>query len=229
MGHPTATRIVVLAATKMFGGMCVAGADSDAHWVRPVNPPGYSFSPQELSENGRVIVEPYNEIEFVAGERLGNPPETEDIKAIVSEQPHLVRTLDDGDTLALLRRMDEHDEVAVHAGELEHWLIGVERSLILTRADELLLAYRNAFNERRQRRIVFRVGQSILNLLCTDLRWRCITRNDKDAEALETLKRASDVYFALGLARPFQGHNYPMVVGVHPIPKLEARVDYNDL
>src|SRR5438093_2160678 len=188
---PAATnRLVILAATKMLGGICVAGIDRSAQWVRPVNPPDFAFSPSQLSEDGTVIVEPYNDVEFVVGERLNNPPETEDVTAIVSSQPHLVRTLNDGEVLALLHQMDEHDNVAEHGADLEGWLVGIRRSLVLTRVDELLTAYRNMFNERRQRRIVFRVGDEIMNLPCTDLRWRSITRNDNDAQALEGLRRA---------------------------------------
>jgi hypothetical protein len=212
----------------MMNGICVAGIDEGGRWVRPVNLPEFDFSPQELSQAGGVVVEPYNEVEFRLGQRLNSSPQSEDVEAI-GATPLLVRTLNENQLLTLMQQKDEHQGVVENGNDLETWLVGMNRSLVLTRVDDVLRAYRNTFNERRQRRIVFRVGDNILNLPCTDLRWRKITRNDRDAEALNSLKSANVIYFALGLPRIFQGHYYPMVVGVHPLPKLVGDVDYDDL
>lgn len=222
-------RIVILASTRMLNGICVAGVDASGKWVRPVNLPEFDFSPQQLSQAGKVIVEPYNEVDFRLGQWLNSSPQSEDVEAIEGA-PRLVRTLSEGELVALMQAKDEHKELAVHGNDLEGWLVGMNRSLVLTKVDEVLTAYRNTYSGgRRQRRIVFRVGNSTLNLPCTDLRWRKMTRDDRDAEAVKVLQSSGVVYFALGLPRLFQGRYYPMVVGVHPIPKLVSEVDYDDL
>jgi hypothetical protein len=213
----------------MLNGICVAGVDVNGRWVRPVKLPEFDFSPQQLSQAGRVVVEPYNEVGFRLGQRLNNSPQSEDVEAVATA-PILIRTLNENQLLALMQQKDEHQGVAENGDDLETWLLEMNRSLVLTRVDEVMRAYRNTYSGgRRQRRIVFRVQDKILNLPCTDLRWRKITRDDRDAEALNVLKSANIIYFALGLPRLFQGHYYPMVVGVHPLPKLVGDVDYADL
>ena len=210
-------------------GICVAGVDMDGHWVRPVKLPEFDFSPQQLSQKGRVVVEPYNEVEFRLGQHLNNSPQSEDVEAVAAG-PILMRTLNEIQLLSLMQQKDEHQGVADNGNDLEGWLVGMNRSLVLTRVDEVLRAYRNTYSDgRRQRRIVFRVHDKFFNLPCTDLRWRRMTRDDRDAEALEISKSSRTIYLALGLPRIFQGHYYPMVVGVHPLPKLVGDVDYADL
>jgi hypothetical protein len=222
-------RIVILASTRMMNGVCVAGVDVEGHWVRPVKLPDFDFSAQQLSQAGRVVVEPYNEVEFRLGQRLNNSPQSEDVEA-VAVAPILIRTLNERELLALMQQKDEYQGVADNGNDLESWLVGMNRSLVLTRVDEVLRAYRNTYSDgRRQRRIVFRVHDKFLNLPCTDLRWRRLTRDDRDAEALSILKSSKSIYFALGLPRVFREHYYPMVVGVHPLPKLMGDVDYADL
>jgi putative nucleic acid modification protein with dual OB domain len=214
----------------MSYGVCIAGLDRADRWVRPVKLPEFDFSPALLSEAGRFVVEPYNEIEFHTRGRLNNSPQSEDVEVDVSHDPHLIRTLDDRELLTIMGRIDERRLVEEHGGSLEAWLVGANRSLALTRVDDVLRAYRRDTDDgRRQRRISFRVGTRELDLSCTDLRWRSMTRGDRDEEARDLLASADVLYFSIGLTRLYKGHYWPMVVGVHPLPKMVCEVDYDNL
>ena len=228
MANGETTRIRILATTKMYNGICVAGLNSGNKWIRPVSRDGLNFTPHSLSSSGNVVVEPYNEIEFRGHKRLNNFPQSEDVE-VYSQPPKFIRSLGDGELRTLLDRIDEHDSVARHSNDLEGWLISENRSLVLTRVDKILGAYRNTFNERRQRRIRFQVGGETLTLPCTDLRWRRITRGEQDSAACEQLRSADHVYFALGLPRKWEGHYWPMVIGVHAFPRMVIKVDYDNL
>lgn len=220
-------RITVLAATKMYSGVCVAGIDGSNKWVRPLSSGGLNFTPQSLSAGNSVVVEPYNEIEFRVHNYPNNSPQSEDVQ-VYSGTPTLLRTINDDELRALMARNDEHDSVERHADDLEPWLVSENRSLVLTRVDRPLRAYRNSFKPD-QRRISFQIGGTTLDLPCTDLRWRRSTNGAQDSIAFEKLKSAEILYFTLGLARKLDDHYWPMVVGIHPIPRMEIKVDYGNL
>jgi hypothetical protein len=148
---------------------------------------------------------------------------------VAAEAPRLIRTLSNRELRTLMARIDEHDSVEDHADDLEDWFVCKNRSLLLTRVDKLLNAYRSTFDERRQRRISFLVGEKKLKLPCTDLRWRKMTRGERDSEALDIIASADVLYFAIGLTRKFDGHYWPMVIGIHPIPTLVVEVNYDHL
>jgi hypothetical protein len=214
----------------MLNGICVAGVDRNDRWVRPVRLPEFDFSPHLLSETGRVVVEPYNQIEFHVRRQLNNSPQSEDVEVDLSHGPHLMGTLSDRELLTIMGRIDERHSVEEHGDNLETWLVGANRSLVLTSVDDVLRAYRRELDDGRlQRRIFFRVGSRELDLSCPDLRWRSITRGDRDEEARNHLVSADALYFTLGLTRLFQGHYWPMVVGVHPLPKMLCEVNYDYL
>jgi len=225
-------RLAILASTRMHNGICIAGVDANRRWVRPVTPPDLNFSKDALSEHGQVVVEPYNEIDFRIRGRLSSPPHSEDHEIDISREPHLVRTLTDGELTALMSAIDEHDSVGRQRTRdtFVNWLTNANRSLVLTRIDRVDSAYRGSGDYgRRPRRLSFRVGTTNFDMPCTDLRWRFITRGDRDVEALSNLSSAPNLYFALGLTRQYRGSYWPMVVGVHPIPRLAGTVDYDRL
>jgi len=231
MANDGKTRVTILAATKMTDGICIAGVDSDNRWFRPIPEGAYNFSPTLLSSGGQIIVAPYNVIEFLKGKRLGRPPHSEDVEVDSSIGPSLVGTLNDNQLHTLMKQIDEHDSIPYGVQNLENWLVSENRSLTLTHVDEVIDAFRNNYSEDSldQRRVSFRVGSSIFSLPCPDLRWRSLTRGNRDKEGLNVLKSAKVLYVALGLSRlwPATGRYHAMVVGVHPIPKLASVVDYD--
>ncbi len=223
------SRVIVLAATKMFNGICVAGVDENLAWIRPVLKDGMNFPPESLQVSGRVVAEPYNEVEFHVQRRLANNPQTEDHEVDLSRGLRSVRTLNDNQLSHLLNQIDESHLVGAHR-DLERTLTARNRSLILARVDDVDEAYTKLTQQGRpQRRIGFHIGRCMFDLPCTELRWRRLTRGGRDDIGLQKPQEAQDVYLALGLTRLFNGHCWPMVVGVHPIPKLSVVVDYGSL
>lgn len=223
------SRIIVLAATKMFNGICVAGVDENHAWIRPVPKDGMNFPPASLQVSGKVVAEPYNEVEFHVQRRLDNNPQTEDHEVDLSQGLRSVRTLNDNQLGHLLNQIDESPLVGAHE-DLERTLTARNRSLTLARVDDVVETYSTPTQQGRvQRKIRFRIGGHPFNLPCTDLRWRRLTRGGRDDIGLQKLHEAQDVYLALGLTRLFNGHCWPIVVGVHPIPKLSVEVDYGSL
>ena len=230
MSNGEKSRVTILAATKMSDGICIAGIDSDNKWFRPIPKGAYNFSPSLLMSEERIVVAPYNVVEFLKSKRLERPPHSEDVEVDSSTSPKLIGTLNDVQLHGLMKQIDEHDSIPQGVLNLENWLVSEKRSLILTRVDEAIDAYRNDYREDTldQRRVSFRVGTVIFNLPCPDLRWRSLTRGNRDKEALVVLKSAKVLYLALGLSRllPATGRHHAMVVGVHPIPRLVSVVDY---
>jgi hypothetical protein len=230
LANREAIRLTILATTRMLNGICIAGIDSEDKWIRPVPRDAESFTPSSLSPSRRVVVEPYDEVEFVVRRQLKNSPHSEDLEVDSSRTPSIIRNVGETALGRLMRRNDEHDQISEKGGDLERWLKQQNRSLTLTRVDEAVDAFRGTFDPAGgQRRIRFRVGKQLFTLPCTDLRWRASTRGNRDGRMLKHLRSAEVLYFALGLARQLNYHYYPMVVGVHPIPKLAVEVDYDDL
>lgn len=232
MPGPNIVRITILAATRMYNGICVAGVDQSRDWTRPVRLPEFNFDRESLSERDEVVVEPYNEIEFRITRMLDDSPQSEDCQIDRTRAPHLVRTISDPELTALMKSLDEYDTIERQKDKegVSKWLTNLNRSLALTRVDKVLKAYRGSSDyDRRPRRLIFRVGNATFDMPCTDLRWRYMTRGDRDDECTRSLNSAHALYFALGLTRLFQGRYWPMVVGIHPIPRLSGEVDYDRL
>jgi hypothetical protein len=248
-----AVTLVVLASTKMQNRICVAGIDKAGKWIRPVSGADFNFTPQMLQENGRVVVEPYNVVEFAVTKALSNTPQSEDVEVNLNRGPHLVETLSDSSVLRFLRM---HDESKVFSGstvDFGPFLITNNRSLILSKVDKVVDAYRELRGQRRQRRIAFVVRGKSFDYPCTDLRWRAYTRStqtmsveeavsesrraqqtgreflDRDAKGLELLNAASELYFTIGLTREYLGRYWPMIIGIHAMPRFGCSVDYDNL
>ncbi len=219
----------------MMGGICVAGVDPNNRWVRPVPKSESSFQPSQLEQNGHVVVEPYAEVEFTVVRTLTNRPQSEDVLVSSSAGPRLIRGLSDGEVELLCDELDESSLVSSTADstdpsgkKLEDALISQGRSIILTSVGEVQGATTHYFSGQGKYRIHFSVDGAGFNLPCTDLRWRALARESGSTDALRALS-AKRLYFVLGLTRLFNDRYWPMVIGVHPLPRLAAQVDYGRL
>ena len=206
----TLVKISVLASTKMKNAICVAGVDSNDKWVRPVPKDGLNFQPSQLVERGRVVVEPFNEVDFVAVRPLANVPQSEDLEVDAMREPRLIRTLSDSEAGSLLRRLDEHEVVSSHGNRvdssgsrLEAFLVSKNRSLIVSRVDHVQGVSTSYFAGQGKYRIQFSIGDANFNLPCTDLKWRAIVRTTGD-KAAAYLTTARELHFVIGLTRFFK-------------------------
>src|SRR2546426_5206092 len=163
MATHTKSQVTILAETAMTDGICIAGVDSTNKWFRPVPRSRNNFTPSMLSYENAIVVEPYNEIEFVTRKHLNNSPHSEDVEIDESKYPKLLRTLSDSQLQKLMGQIDEHNSASRARLELENWLVGMERSLMLTSVDQVISAQRNTntFEDKHdQRRIIFRIGSA---------------------------------------------------------------------
>jgi len=157
--------------TTWMGGkkhVCIGGVTPEGRWVRPV-PPGEkkSFSPEMLMQNGRVIVEPGNEVEFLVLRQGGKAPHSEDVEVDIAKGFRLVHKLTDKQFADLLSRKSETAGLKVRGvRNIRDYLVEHHRSMILLRADEALGA------SAGEGRIRFKAGSIKADLVCTDLRWR---------------------------------------------------------
>lgn len=226
------SHVAILASTAMSDGFCIAGVDSRNKWFRPIPKGRHNFLKHMLQAGTKTVVEPYNIVEFVTRHPLKNSPHSEDFEIESGVSPTLIRTLGDSELEGLLGQLDGHEAIPPSVPELEDWLMRENRSLTLTRVDKITNAFRNTYSQDTlgQRRIRFKIRGNDFTLACPDLRWRSITRDDKDKDGLEVLTSSRALYFALGLSRvlPATGRCHAMVVGVHPIPRLIGEVDYDN-
>ena len=223
----------ILATTKMQSAICVAGVDPDNKWVRPVPRDGLNFQADQLAEGGRVVAEPYNEVDFSAIRVLANRPQSEDVEVDPESRPRLVRSLSDNEIATLCAKLDQYEIVSSQRDPpdrsgltLENFLLSQGHSLILSRVSQVHGASRNYFSGQGKYRIQFAVGDAEYDLPCTDLRWRALARDSGDSAAVAQLAASQRLYFVLGLTRVFRQRYWPMVIGVHPLPRLSAQVDY---
>jgi hypothetical protein len=220
MSQPT---ILILAVTRMRGGVCVAGMTTEPdpitglRWVRPVKQHSALLAGDIHYVDGALM-----RIGDVVAWRVGgarpNPPHVEDVLVDpVRDTPRLLRRLD---PVRLARFCAEHvdrapDDVLIHE----------TRSLCLARpaAVEAWWSY-DSYNGHYDARMAFRVGgfdSGERGVAVTDLAWRALGRAWLDgAERLRLgdaalRERIGDIYLTVGRGRTFEGRRWPLVVGVH--------------
>jgi hypothetical protein len=218
--------ISILATTKMYNGVCVAGLDSDLDWTRPVKQPGFNLQRSDLRRLGKVVIENYNQVEFLFTRRLENKPHSEDVAVDWSRKPKLRGRLAEDEVFELLNDTDETPNVG---SSIKRFLVSGKRSLVNVRPDGPIEGYmeRKPYG-RVQRRMKFCVNRADYDIPCTDLRWRALTRGGE--EAVEgVLEDAEDLILTIGLTRIHLRKYWPLVLTVHTHPSYEVEVDYDRL
>ena len=225
--------ILILAVTRMRGGVCIAGMTTDRdpiarlRWVRPVKQHSalllgdIRYADRALMRIGDVVV-------WRLGEAHPDPPHVEDVLVDpVRDPPRLLRRLDSG---RLARFCAEHldrapDDVLIHE----------TRSLCLARPAvvEAWWSY-DPYNGHYEARMAFRAGgfdTGERGVAVTDLAWRALGRawlaggerlRLGDAALRE---RIGDIYLTVGRGRTFEGRRWPLVVGVHAAGLPEVEID----
>jgi hypothetical protein len=232
--------LTILAVTKMHGGVCTAGIDSEGQWVRPVR----SATAKQLQRaviTDRCLLP----IDFFHGgqshlvnlavtrcwltSHTPKPPHTEDWTLDVKHKPHLIRKLSREEQARFLANHAEADLSALTSDGA--------RSLGLFQPDRFSFSFGlNKTGEDINVRASFNIGgQEVKDAGCTDLRVRALGRKllKKSGGANCTLthqdflrsgKQAT--YLAVGLSRLYREKHWPILVGVHSLPELEVEVDY---
>jgi Dual OB-containing domain len=225
--------ILILAVTRMRGGVCIAGMTSapDSHsvlrWVRPVKAKG-SLLLGDIRYPDGVLMGLGDVVAWRLGAARPDPPHIEDVLVDpVRDRPHCMRRLDAARRAHFCaERLDRApDEILVHEA----------RSLCLVRpaALEACWSY-DSYNGHYEARMAFRAGGFATGergIPVTDLAWRALGRAwlcgaaqlRLDDAALR--ERIGDVYLAVGRGRTFEGRHWPLVVGVHAAGLPEIAID----
>ncbi len=236
--------VLMLAVTKMVGGVCIAGmtAETDSvtglRWVRPIRERGHVLLGDITAAGGQVL-RPFDVVEFNLLRSYPIPPHTEDwVTDFVRHRPRVVRRLEGQ------RRADFLDKYQDTAPR--QVLEGQQRSLCLIKPDWIkgcfrLDGYSGQFdarlafglNRRPYRGSVAKGGHSV-----TDLKWRALGRawlppdggwTEFDGGDLEARFGIQQVYLAVGLTRSYEGGHWLIIVGVHTLPDYEAAIDNDNL
>jgi hypothetical protein len=236
--------ILLLAVTKMQGGVCIAGMSTTPHtvtgleWVRPTREYGHVLLGDITTAHGAVL-QPFDVVEFNLIRPQASPPHTEDwIADLVRHRPRIARRLEGERRAAFLSKYLD--------GAPRQVLEGQERSLCLIRPEWVRGSFRlDGYSGQFDARLAFGLeGQTYQGsyakggLSVTDLRWRALGRawlppdggwTNFDGGDLEARLGVAEVYLAVGLTRSFQGTCWPIVIGVHTVPDYDIAIDYDNI
>ncbi len=236
--------ILLLAVTKMLGGVCLAGMSTEPdpitglRWVRPVREHGHVLLGDVTTPDGAVL-QPFDVVELNRLRPREMAPHVEDwITDFVRHQPRVLRRLEGERRAAFLRKY-----LDTAPGEV---LVSQQRSLCLIRPEWVKGCFRlDGYSGLFEARLAFgldgkpyRGSYAKGGIAVTDLKWRALGRawlpadggwTEFTAGDLEARLGIREVYLAVGLTRAYQGGYWLVIVGVHTLPDYEATVDYDNL
>ncbi len=239
-----AQEVLILAVTKMHGGVCIAGMTTESdpitglRWVRPIREHGHVLLGDITTPQG-LVLRPFDVVELQFLRPHPTPPHTEDwITDFVYHRPHVLRRLEGERRAGFLGKYLDTAPRQV--------LEGQQRSLCLIKPDRVKGCFRlDPYSGHYEARLGFELGKHAYSgshakggLSVTDLKWRALGRawlseagqwTEFDSDDLEARYGIQQVYLAVGLTRSFEGATWPIVVGVHTVPDYEASVDIQDL
>ncbi len=229
MSHPH--DILILAVTRMRGGICVAGMSGAAdpisrlQWVRPIKQRGPLLLGDIRYASG-TLMRAGDVINWRMGAPQPDPPHVEDV---------LVNPI--RDRANLLRQLDSPRRAEFCAGHLDRTPADVlryeTRSLCLLQPDRVRASWRrDSYSGRYETRIAFQwrdFATDDRGYPVTDLAWRALGRawlQSREQLALDDAalrERIGAIYLVVGRGRQFAGHHWPLIVGVHApgLPKME--------
>ncbi len=231
---------LILAVTKMLGGMCIAGLTTEAdpvtglRWVRPVRDHGHVLL-GDISTGHGEILRPFDVAELNLVRSRPKPPHTEDwITDFVRHRPRVIRRLEGDRRCAFLEQHLDADPCQV--------LRSQERSLCLIKPDWIKGTFRlDGYSGQFDARLAFQAdGRQYLGsyakggVSVTDLKWRALGRSwlpedggwtDFEEGDLEARFGIQKVFLVVGLTRSYQGGFWLIIVGVHTVPDYHAIVD----
>ena len=235
--------LVILAVTKMHGGVCTAGIDADGTWIRPIRPTG-----KRVGECDTITDYCLLPMDFFHGEK-SHPvnggvsrvwllshtpakPHIEGWRLDLRYKPQLPRKLSENEPAEWLVRHSESDLSALIPDE--------DRSLAICLPESFSFSFAmNQSGTDISVRTAFTLeGRHFSDIRCTDLRMRALGRNllEKSSGIPCSLSQAEFerrgkclTYLALGLSRRFHGKHWLRVIGVQTTPELDVPVDYGRL
>jgi hypothetical protein len=232
--------LVILAVTKMHGGVCTAGIDADGKWVRPVRPTAkrvgegdtitdYCLLPIDFFHNGQSHLVTGSLTRVWLAAHTPERPHVEDWTLDLQRKPQWLRKLS---------QQEQADFLAAHCeSDVSALVPDAARSLGLFLPDSFCFSFgmnKSGTDICVRADFTFR-EQTFSDVGCTDLRMRALGRKllEKSSGATRQLTQVDFqrqgkqvTYLALGLSRLYRGKHWLIVVGVHSIPELVVEIDY---
>ncbi len=242
--------VLVMAMTKMIGGVCTAGfvhepAERVCRWVRPVKAGSAVLLGDMTDRDGRPV-QMGDVVELHLLRARAVAPHVEDWETdFIKQRPHVVRCLEGERRAEFLARHCDPKPAEVLARHT--------RSLCLLRATLRLARFEaGATIEDFKARLLFDLPdagdldelrlaglENGRGLPVTDLKWRALGRSWLAASGASSLALEADelaerlggerCYLSLGLTRMHTGVHWPLVIGVHPVPDYRCEIDYAHL
>lgn len=244
--------VTILAVTKRYEGICIAGVNNALRWIRPVKTESLMLEDIRLSNGGYTVVSKVYDFPLNTT-HAPNHYQTENHIIDESRTISYIRTLTDVQRNDLFSRLSESPLVTAENSDMSEVLKSRHRSLILLGPVEIESASIdrdcNVNPPKLTCRVAFRVngiqvhGQNnVTNLPCTDLKYRAFARNLLNQRNVDYLQLTGaelqeqlgfdQVFIAIGLtgrSRGSHGDYWPMIIGFHTIPDYEQEINYNDL
>ena len=196
--------IVILAVTDAFGGLCIAGMNDQGEWIRPLGEVDDRFWSQESSGISGETVQT-GDVWTVYGTYKKTdefPNHIEDFH--LKNPPVFVKKLNQDELLAFLEKNQESEET------VDQTLHAKGRSLCLYHVPGIRIRYDERYDKIKANIPMKKnpkTGDKEYQLKC--LKSRALYM----ANMLENTP--SYVCIGLSTATPFDGKEYPMVVGIH--------------
>jgi hypothetical protein len=237
--------VLILAMTKMLGGICTAGFTHETdpvtglRWVRPVRKFG-AVLPGDMTDTEGRLVQCGDVVELDLLAPRPDPPHVEDwLTDFVHRRPRLLRRLEGEKRASFFAKYLDRapEDVLIHHA----------RSLCLVQPEQVWARFSlDAYSGKYEARMGFVLpgdanhprATSQRGVSVTDLKWHSLGRtwlgerggvlNLNHDELFERLN-AEAVYLAVGLSREWQREYWPLVVGVHVVPDYKVTVDLDRL
>lgn len=224
--------VLILAVTKMEGGVCIAGVNQRHKWLRPVLA-FKQLAQSDITYRDGTLMQPFDVVPMPVVQRRGRSPHVEDAVVDFSHYLQPARRLTGDKRAAWLDRYAE-DGHAAAAAIYERY----ERSLALVRTPqaEAVVAY-----SPKRGRLELRIAADFLwqgSLPCTDLRWRAFSHRllatsemqEGEQHDLHALLGVEQIYLTLGLSRPQHKEQcWSLIVGVHTVPEFAGIIDLHSI
>jgi hypothetical protein len=230
--------LVILAVTKMHGGVCTAGIDAEGSWVRPVRPTikridecdtvtDYCLLPMDFFHGGESHLVNGGVCRVWLSSHVPARPHVEDWALDLRQKPQLLRKLSEPEQVEFLARHSEADLSALVPDE--------DRSLGLFLPNSFSFTFAmNPSGTDIGVRTTFALGsRRFSDISCTDLRIRALGRSllEKSSGAPRSLTQTEferrgkhPTYLALGLSRRYRGKHWLLVIRAYPKSSAARKV-----
>lgn len=237
--------ITILAVTKRYDGICIAGIDNNLKWVRPAK--NRTLTLEDIKLNGEYLsISNIYDFSFIKH----NPSSYQTENYLIDETKNIsyIKTLAEQERKDLFPKLSENSLITLNPElDISKVLKKEKRSLILLGPVEIESIYIYCENNKiKTPRIACNLNSFPIknqrgkhDLPCTDLKFRAFAKHllkERNTEhlslhgnELKKLLKFDQAFIAIGLTEKFREDYWPMIIGFHTIPDYKQEIDYDDL